>query len=275
MILFMVRIYISWCPGISSNNDAMSLIKKSGLVAGIETCSLDSEIDLIKKSKLKVNIHNPLRKFHIGLENKNFRKEMNPERLELCKKCDECFMGFHSCYDNLEKRSNLIFARLNHYLNVSFLRKNIGKRIIFESPPHRGSLKASMKVVSPEFIEKMINYSDGYLFDVAHNFITLKAFEKQGKMDYKDKIIQKTKGKVLQMHLNCPLKDKDGNFVDAHLTFTGRDYEEEVLNFAREVINANPQLQVLTLEMNTNTLPKEHAEILIRQAKYLKKKLNV
>jgi uncharacterized protein (UPF0276 family) len=268
------EIYASWCEGLPQSKNALKILKDSGMIIGIETCDLNEEIDLIKKSGLKVNVHNPLRKLRVGLEDKNLKKEMTPEKILLCKKSDEDFVGFHTCYKNLERSHSLVFARVRHVLNTKFLRKNLNKKIIFESRPYIKGLTTSKKSTSPNFIEQLLNYSNGYLFDISHNFVTMKNLGNEGK-EYRKEILKVTGGKVLQIHLNCPLKKEGGDFIDVHGIFQGKDYEKEVLDFARDVIKNNPQLSVITLEMTTNSSPEEHVNILIQQAKYLKKKLDI
>ncbi len=268
-----MHIYASWCEGLPQNKKALKILKDSKIITGIETCQLDDDIGLIKKAGLRVNVHNPLRKLHIGLEDRRFKKEMNSERIGLLEKSDEDFRGFHSCYRNLEQSHSLILARIKHFFNVRFLRKRLNKKIIFESPPYIRGLRSSKKVVSPKFVGQLISYSDGYLFDVSHNFVTMKNLGEEGK-EYRKGILGVTKGKVLQMHLNCPIK-KEESFIDGHMPFSGKKYEKEVLDLARDVIKNNLPMEVLTLEMTTNLPPEEHARVLVRQAKYLKKELGI
>lgn len=270
------EIYASWCEGLPENKKALNILKKSKIISGVEICQLNEQIDLIKNSGLKVSIHNPLRDFHLGLEDSAFRKKMIKEKIELVKKCDTTFLGFHAEYKFLFKNPFVWIAKIQTLSNIKFIRKNTGKKIIFESAPYYpgNNNPERRKVTSPRFIESILKYSDGYLFDISHNFITMKNLEKEGKKDYEEEILRVTKGKVREIHLNCPTKTEEG-FRDNHSIFTGKEYEKEFLEFTKKVLKNNPQVEVINLEMTTNSLPEEHAKILVQQAKYLKKKLKL
>jgi hypothetical protein len=270
------EIYISWCKGLPQDKKALKLVKNSKLIEGIETCQLNEEIDLIKNSGLKVSIHNALRDYQLGLEDKEFKKKMTKEKIELATKCDTSFLGFHAEYKFLFKNPLVILAKIQTILNIKFLRKKTGKKIIFESAPYYpgNNNPERKKVTSPKFIRSLLKYADGYLFDVSHNFITLKNLETEGYSNYEKEILKATKGKVLEMHLNCPSKI-DEEYRDNHSIFTGKSYEKEFLEFVKKVLKNNPQIKIINLEMTTNSSPEEHAKIMIQQVKYLKKKLKI
>lgn len=257
--------YFSWCPGLSTNQNALELIKKSE-AKGIELCEASNEANTFKNEKIKINIHNPLRHLRMGLENKELIKELNPHSIKLLKENEEPFLGFHLCYSpdiNFLDKS-IIFEQIKN--NINFLRKNTNKKIIFESPPY--GKKHHEKVTSAEFVKEMLNYTDGYLFDIAHNFVTIKNSKDK---KYKQKLLEFTKGKVLQIHLNSP--SYDNKFYDGHNLFTGKEYEKEIIELTNEVIKLNPQLKIITLEINTNSNPEEHVKKLSEQYNYLKNKL--
>lgn len=270
------EIYASWCIGLPENKKALAILKKSKIISGIETCQLNEEIDLIKNSGLNLSIHNPLRDFQLGLEDSKFRRKMTKGRIELAKKCDTTFLGFHAEYKFLFKNPLVLFAKLQTISNIRFLRKNTNKKIIFESAPYYPGTNnpERRKVTSPKFIESLLKHADGYLFDASHNFITMKNLEKEGNKEYEKEILRVTKGRVKEMHLNCPTKTEEG-YRDNHTIFTGKEYEKEFLDFVKKVLRNNPQLEIINLEMNTNSSPEEHAKILVQQARYLKKKLRI
>ena len=155
-------------------------------------------------------------------------------------------------------------------------KKRTKKKIIFESPPYFNNEWGAKrkKIASPKFVKAVLKQADGYLFDVSHNFITMKHLEKEG-IDYRKEILEVTKGKVLQMHLNAVTQKTEEEYNDDHHIYIGLKHEQEELDFAKEVLKNNPQLKIITLEMTTNTSPEEHAKIIVQQAKYLKKKLEI
>jgi sugar phosphate isomerase/epimerase len=261
---------------LPENKKALEILKNSRIISGIETSNLNEEIELIKKAGLKVSIHNPLRNLHLGLENRNLKKNLTKELINKCELADTGLVGFHAGYKIIETNQNLWLTKIRTILNIKFLKKKINKKIIFESPPYLNNElgKRREKIASPNFVKTILKHSDGYLFDVSHNFITMKQFEKQGK-NYRKEILEVTKGRVLQMHLNAVTKTPEGDYIDEHKTFQGLKHEKEELEFAKEVLSLNPQLKVITLEMSTNSSPEKHAKILVEQAKYLKKKLDI
>ncbi len=269
--------YGSCYPNLPKNKKALSLLKKSKYIQGLELCELNKNIDIIKQSKLKVSIHNPLRALHLGLENEKFIQNMTEEKLIACKKTDTNLIGFHAGYQTIEDAHNPYITRRRTIKSIKFLKKNIPQKIIFESPPYINNHwgRKRRKIASPEYIKKLLKYSDGYLFDISHNFITMKNLEKQGINEYRRKILQTTKGKVLQIHLNCPVLKNNELWIDSHSWFTGRRYENEVLDFTKDVLKMNPQLKIITLEIKTNKPALEHAQILIQQVKYLREKLDI
>lgn len=269
------EIYASWCPGLPESKKAMNTLKKSNLISGIEICDLNHGIELIKQAGLKVSIHNPLRDIHIGLENKNFEKNIK-NKLKYCEKCDTGLLGFHAGYQIIEGDPYAWLTKKRTIQNIRFLQKYSYKKIIFESPPYFNNEWGAKRkrIASQKFIKKILKQADGYLFDVSHNFITMKQFEKEGK-NYQKEILEITRGRVLQMHLNACTKNTKDEYTDEHNTYVGLKHEKEELDFAREVLKNNPQLKIITLEMTTNKSPEEHAKILVQQAKYLKKKLRI
>lgn len=266
------EIYISWCEEIAQDKEALKLIKKSKIISGIELCNLNKDIELIKQAGLKVNIHNPLRNLHIGLEDRKFIQKMNSDKIKMCNQNDEEFIGFHAYYHPPNHILYNFLSKLYFKKNISFLKKKINKKIIIESPPFMYR-KERKNVSSPENVMELLKYVNGYLFDISHNFLTMKNLKNNGK-DYRENIIKVTKGKVMQMHLNCPLI-KNEKYCDSHSIFNGRKYEKEVLDFAKEVLDNNLKLKVITLEMTTNNSPKNHVKKLINQAVYLKEKLKI
>jgi hypothetical protein len=269
------EIYASWCIGLPENKKALKILKNSKVISGVEICDLNNGIDLMKKAGLKVSIHNPLRDIHVGLENKGFAKNIK-EKLKICEECDTGLLGFHAGYQIIDGDHNAWLTKRRTKKNIKFLQKNSRKKIIFESPPYFNNEWGAKrkKIASPKFVKAVLKQADGYLFDASHNFITMKHLENQ-KLNYRKEILEVTKGKVLQMHLNAVTKKSEEEYNDDHHTYIGLKHEQEELEFAKEVLKNNPQLKIITLEMTTNTSPEEHAKIMVQQAKYLKKKLGI
>jgi hypothetical protein len=285
----MFDIYVSWAKGLPQDKEALELIKKSGVVAGIELSRVGQDIELIKASGLHYNLHNPLRDYKMGLDSQYFVPTM--ERLGMLSYCalsKPSVIGFHTGYSSLmEKDSSKEKIMANTLRSIKFLDQNLDKKIIFESTVyqknlfHLGDKKLAAYVTSSQFFKEIIQKSGaGFLFDVSHNFISgkTKIMEKEyfGTIeDYFAEILEVVAKETFQMHFNIPNGDNKKGFVDTHgIIKPSRTNSKQLLLLAKEIIDSCPNIKTVTLEMDTpNCSPKKHAKILIQQTEILQKYL--
>src|SRR6056297_835902 len=110
----MVEIYVSWCKGISDNNEALEMIKRSDIIDGIETSELE-DIDKLKKSGIKSSIHRPFRWKGFNLEEKD-APNYNEEEILKYNNSDAPVLGFH-LIDYKEKQPENNKVVLNNIIN--------------------------------------------------------------------------------------------------------------------------------------------------------------
>lgn len=133
-------------------------------------------------------------------------------------------------------------------------------------------------ILSDERIKNNPNL--GFLFDVAHVFISANNLSREGLINESrdeliSSIIDVTKGRVFQLHLTGVYELGSGFFDDRQVEI-GKDKTSKILlNIAKQVINHNPGLNTITLEIETGLKPLEHAKKLVQQAEMVKKELGL
>lgn len=101
----MAEIYISWIKELPQNKEALSILKNSEIIKGIELVNTDNQINMIKDAGLKVSLHMPGMYFGNimqSLGNPNLMDIFNCEEglrvLNLIKNSDAPTVGFHLGY---------------------------------------------------------------------------------------------------------------------------------------------------------------------------------
>jgi len=289
------QVYVSWCEGLPQSREALNIIKDSGIVSGVEVRpSSQEEIALIKSAGLKVSLHQLPPKFRLGLADLNFIKffetEHGIEVLESIRNSDSPTVGFHlSAFESsfsdeqdlLETVANNLFS-LDAKINKNVLDM---KNVIVESQPLRGSNIFKRRLTDPLFIKSILELSglksvasSGYLLDTSHNFITAKDKIRRGLFlgsvsEYFNDLVNNLSGKIYQLHINVPSKVL-GFYFDSHRTFKkGDKLSEEILDLTKSVIQASPELKVITLEMTTGMEPVLHAKEMVNQTEFLLNRL--
>ncbi|MFA5931693.1 MAG: hypothetical protein WC821_05295 [archaeon] len=286
----MVEIYASWTKGLPEDKEALAILKNSGIIAGIELCKAGNEIELIKNSGLKYNLHNALRDYKLGLDSQYFVPAMVkfPEVLKACRESDPPAIGFHTGYSSLEdkmvSKEGTVATTLK---SIRFLDEKLNKKVIFESTCYHeryfssGHQGVANYVTSPIFFKEILSRSKaGFLFDVSHNLVsgTTKIIHKEYKgeiSDYFREILNVVAKETYQMHLNVPSGDHKVGYNDMHLPLKMNQKNSKlVLLLAKEVLDSCPNLKTLTLELNPiDASPKHHAKMLVEQAKLIHKHL--
>ncbi len=141
-----------------------------------------------------------------------------------------------------------------------------------------GTNASLLYVNEPKFIEKILSQTKvKYLCDTAHIFITAdtKIHNKEFNGEIEDYFIKMnlaTTGKIYQIHLSVPAGDAEKGYSDVHKKFVEGDYlSSQILDLTKEMIE--PELKVVTLEIDTRLKPTKHAKEMVKQAEYIMKKL--
>jgi|SRR3989344_1674909 len=137
-------------------------------------------------------------------------------------------------------------------------------------------------VTDPSFIKEVLDKSKvGFLFDVAHAFISAdaKRHERKPKYtieDYFNEMIDASKGRTYQIHVNVPGGNEETGYLDYHNMFTPRErLSDYIMELTKLIVSKSPEIVVLTLEMKTDLKPIHYVRGMIRQAEYLTKRLNL
>ncbi|MFH0870625.1 MAG: hypothetical protein V1866_06245 [archaeon] len=196
---------------------------------------------------------------------------------------------------------NLLF--LEHEINKSLEEKD-KKRIMFETYPYANFNKVKERkndltekqlrllarigmFATPEFLESVIedkrikdNKNIGFLFDTAHIFIALYNLTKEGMIKEEldkciGRVIEATKGRVFEMHICAPKKSGEVYHDFQKKLERGEEGSEAMLKIAKMVLKSNPQLETITIEVDTFQDPVTHATILSEQVDMVSKELKL
>lgn len=290
-MLRLVDLYVSWCSGLTSSRKALGLLKKSGIVDGVETSGTGKEFFPIQELGLKASLHNPLRFYRLGLDDSGFVPKLLSEKqiMGCCNASDPETVGFHSGYSAVDNPKSNQSVILRHTIrNLNRLEKIIDKKLIFESCVYnkRFSFNSTNKglffVTNPVFMEKVLSETNsGFLFDISHNFVSGMTKKREGLYkgsieDYFDEMLRVVGEKTFQLHVNVPLFDKQNGFDDYHKPFLrGDKVSDKIIDLTKRVISASPNLKLINLEISTGAEPEKHAQKMIQQAKYFVSKVKL
>jgi len=289
----MVEFYCSWCKDLPDSKKALEILKNSNEFAGIELSNTSQDVEKIISSGLKVSIHNPSRFFNVSLDSPNFIPTIteNPSIIESCKKSSLPFVSFHA--GQAFWRSHIFSKDIilsNTRKSLRFLDHEINKKIIFEllwlpykiassTGPERESGLYSTGMDYMQDVVKSTNA--GVLLDVAHTLTSastrINSNNYKGTVkDYFLDVLNAGSKDIFQMHINCPGYTKSEGFMDKHFAFKSSGIESRtVFECAKEAISVSPNLKMITLEVEPQLEPVEHARFMIKQAKLVRKKLNL
>ena len=279
----MAEIYVSWCEGLPENKEAMKILRDSGIVDGIETSEYE-DIDRIHSEGLKANIHRPFRWQDFNLED-NSLPEYSEDEIKEYNKSDSPVLGFHLIdYEKHNEKSDKGIVE-NMKRNIEKLDSLFERRIVFELPPYDSYLidtrKNSAKYfTSKEVVRELVeNTSAGVLLDISHVFVGGMNKIKEGLFDgtiedYFSEIMDVSKDKVWQLHVNVPRENEKG-YEDVHKTFENDELSERMIQIIKSVLEKSPNISVITLELDTGLPPVEHARKTVEQAEILNKRLNI
>ncbi|MDD4128208.1 MAG: hypothetical protein PHY04_00525 [Candidatus ainarchaeum sp.] len=288
----MVELYCSWCKGLPESKKALSIIKDSNEFSGIELSNTDNQIDKVLESGLKVSIHNPAREYKISIESPNFIEIMSahPEIISTCKKTPLPFVSFHmgqSCFYYKPQSKEQLLSNIRK--NLNYLNHSIDKRILLEEMSFYPSMINPVKEQESKLYSTSIKLQKevsqianaGLLIDLSHTLISARSrimlnLYKGNEIDYFIDLLQNVGSNIFELHLNSPLLVKNEGFVDKHFIINSAKKESKfVLDYAQEAIFSCPNLKIITLEMEPMLEPIQHAKVLVKQAKLIRKKINL
>lgn len=147
-----------------------------------------------------------------------------------------------------------------------------------------------LHVTEPDFVKKLLKNTEqlkptvpiGFLFDVAHNFISADAKSQANLFvgttnEYFERMLHVTNGKIYQLHLTVPAGDRETGYSDRHRQFTpGDKLSDRIMGLAKAVYKSAPEIQVITLEIKEpELLPIEHARRMVQQKEYVARELSL
>jgi len=140
----------------------------------------------------------------------------------------------------------------------------------------------------PEFLKDIFNDKRvasnpnlGFLFDVAHVFISIhnlanESLLKESGDECIKSIIDATRGKVYRLHITGVHEIENELYWDKQAEIKAGDkISMALLGIAKEVLNNNPHLNTITLEVETGLAPVKHAKKLVQQAEMVAKVLKL
>jgi hypothetical protein len=296
----MVDFYISWAPGLLEDDNALEFLSKKHL--GIESRGSDTDFTNLYKHGVWLSIHNPASNHNKALADDGLVDILdNSKMTDLINNSMPDTVGFHIDYkgdpvdfsrDEVSSEVADNIKKVNDFFHANNLRKNV----IFETNPfyHERIPRVDSEISparlytsSPEFISSVLekNPDAGYLFDISHNLVSgynrIKAELAKGTIDdYLDYVIDVTKGRVKQIHLNVPFVTPDYATDGVHMPFKLTDPNVEERELYASIFRAvnsilkNNDVDLLTLEMYTHLPSYDHARLLDRQAEYVKSKMD-
>jgi uncharacterized protein (UPF0276 family) len=271
-----MKLYVSWIPGLHKNPEAVAIIKACPHIDAVEYCSDDeAEIRELKDAGLNVSIHNPFRSKKLSLKDPGFAAALQcaPRLLALN---DAPLIGFHIAYEHPDDGSDeeVMLRCIAHIRAACAL---LGKEhVAFEAGPYFPELGVKL-MSSPAIIRRLLAETDaGFLFDMSHLFITAANMGKErGRPvdEILDELVEMTRGRVVQMHLNVPTW-VNGRYDDLHATLGDDALSSRIWRLAQDVLDANPGIKVVTLEMYTSKDVVAHARAMVAQAELVRRLLD-
>lgn len=279
----MIPIFISWTKGLPQNEEALSLIREHSFVSGVETSGDPQDIIAMQEHGVKVSIHNPPYEKRFSIEDADLISYLaGDEGQHILKQNDipitSLHLGYSVWYGEPYGFAELLERARRH---IPQLIEVCPHPLVIEMTPLGGKriltpLKPDTKFFSSPFLLNTLTneFPINFLFDIAHMFVAGMNKINMGMYDgtiedYFDELLKAAKGRTLQLHVNVPVLNNQGMYDDKHRLFSNDSLSKKILSLTKRVVQASPDLKLITLEMNSKQEPLEHTKILLKQAELL------
>ncbi len=265
--------YIAWCPGLDEDLDALQLVASSN-VAGVETSGIDAMLRM-QEAGVRVSLHNIVRSGVAMLGSEGFQEQFSDELL-LAARSDAQTLGFHLPRRYSPERAGRVRSDIQ-FLNRLFPQKSIVAELqcVFStgSPDaqkwHPG-VTCDDELFHTRVHEVLVDAS--LLCDVSHLLVTASQFSSSvdACVAWCVAVLDSIDWRVEQLHVVVPSGPLE--YVrDLHGVFDGSEWSEAVLLLCQKVL-ANSPVKTVTLEMYTGLSPREHVQVLIKQAELFRQR---
>lgn len=284
----MVEFYISWCPGIGENDEALDYVKNSKTIDGIEGSYDSSEFYKFSKLGIKYSYHNPTFKKFKNIKDSGYIEgfENNTILKDGIKISAPKVIGVHA---------PLIESEFSDFINnLKFLQTKTDKELLIEPRPfwlkkdfeNKKGFERSwihhyllddfkVKISSIEYLERFMEDNNmGMLLDISHTRITMLSLIEDG--HYKGTIdeffiewVKKLGDKIKQIHINHS-KFTDGVYLDSHSLI---EPGCEALRILKLIYPYLENIEFITLEVSTGFSPLEHVKELEKEIEYVRNAL--
>ena len=147
---------------------------------------------------------------------------------------------------------------------------------------HYGINAALLHVTDAAFVARVLQMAAGveagFLFDIAHNFISADAKIHEGTYsgncdDYFEQMLTVVSRHTKQLHVNVPGGDDQLGYRDDHRPFGNDRLSGRILDLTVDVWHRT-KAPVVTLEIDSGLSPLEHARLMIAQAERLVRRIS-
>lgn len=112
------ELYASWVKGLPQDKEALGILRRSGVIAGIEMGNLDPQVEMVQGAGLGFSAHTPGMDLTLNLASPRtllnaFGGEQRQRLLEVIRKSNPPIVGFHLGYSATE------VVKMNAYPNVA------------------------------------------------------------------------------------------------------------------------------------------------------------
>jgi len=181
------------------------------------------------------------------------------------------------------KKKKILFET-QPYINHNMIKERenkLGKEYLdsFKKSSFFSTPKGIVSILNNDKIRK--NNNIGFLFDASHIFIAIKNSINNREINENfdeciKKIIKVSKGRVYQLHLASPTKCESGVYIDEQGELKkSNEVDRKILDIAKEVLKNNPNLKVITIEVEADLDPVSYYKKLVQQAELVVKELNL
>ena len=286
----MVDYYISWCPDIHNDKEALEHIKNSKIIKGVEGIFPDECFITFNNLGLNYSLHNPRFKEYKNIEEVGFIEGYEKNKLlkQGLSNSNPSVMGFHPPRNKQEYE--------NFTKNIRFLKSKTNKQILIEPRPFWIESNILKNSISKDIQEDMLNYllndftkeistvefldkytkdnEIGILLDIAHTSILIDTLIEskiisETKEEYFLRYVKTLGSRIKQIHIN-EIGEIENTLIDAHAEIKENSESLKILELIYPYLK---NLELITLEVKTNKNPLDHVIELEKEIKIIQEAL--